>query len=91
MKNILIFDDEILQSFKKEIKPKIVDRWEHDDFRVSMMYWMKVIDWIRREKKFIRYMWHKKKRIQKKWDKIYNDRYKIIKTNPMMITWLPVV
>jgi hypothetical protein len=55
-----------------------------------MMYWMRVFDWRRKENKFIRYMFNKNKRIQKKWDKIFNDRTKEITVYPWIMHWLAV-
>ncbi len=87
MKTVLVFDDEILTWLRKELQtyqPEV----SQNDFAVSMRYWLKILDWTRKENKFIRYMFHKKKRIQKKWDKIYNDRFKVVSHNPMMLSWL---
>lgn len=91
MKTVLVFDDEILNtfnSFKREIEPVEID--SHDDLKVSMMYWMKIIDWRRKENKFIRYMFNRKRRIQKKWDKIFNNRTKEVTIYPWIISWLTV-
>jgi len=84
-KNILIFDDDVLTSFKDTFKPKVVQssNWY---LRWDMMYWMQIFDCTKKEKKFIRYMFHKKRRIQKKWDKIFNDRYRKINTSPFAMT-----
>jgi len=83
MKSIIVFDDEIFSSFKNTLKPKIVDNWDNWYLKASFNYWMKVYWCWMKKKEFIRYMFHKKRRIQKKWDKIYNDRYREININPM--------
>ncbi len=84
MKSIIVFDDDIFNSFKNMSNPKIIERKEDSWIRWDMMYWMKVYNWIQTKKVFARYMWNKNKRIQKKWDKIYNDRFIEKKFNPML-------
>lgn len=88
-KTILVFDNDILNSFKSIPEPKIAQRLNDSWLRWDMMYWMKILDCTRKEKKFIRYMFNRNRRIQKKWDKKYNDRYKEINKTPF-ITWLSV-
>ena len=87
MKNIIVFDDEILQEFSK-FKPKISQLEVNNNWfliNTRFWFWMKVYDWRIREKVFVRYMFNRKKRIQKKWDKIYNDRFKINIHTPMSL------
>lgn len=83
-KSILVFDDEILNSFKNTLEPKIIRNNDNWYLKASFEYWMKVYGcWIKK-KEFIKYMFNRKKRIQKKWDKIYNNKYKEVNINPMM-------
>ena len=89
MKTILVFDDEVLDSFKSFSEPKIVQSSDNWWLRWNMMYGMKVLDCTKKEKRFIRYMFNKKRRVQKKWDKKYNDKFKEVSYNPMM-GWLAV-
>lgn len=79
MRNIIVFDDDIMLWLKRELKeykPRV--QREDTHFQVAMRYWIKVYDWTRKEKVFLRYMWNKKRRIQKKWDKKYNDKFRTI-------------
>ena len=82
MKSVIVFDDEIFNWLKRELEPVITK--SKSNFSVGIEYWIKVYNWTQRKKVFTRYMWNKNKRIQKKWDKIYNDRFKEENFNPML-------
>lgn len=86
-KCIIIFDEEILQNFKYWIKKDIeIYRWNNNFlYNTSFEYWFNVFDWRRTKKVLIKYMFSKRKRVQKKFDKKYSY-YKEIKVN-----WFPYI
>jgi len=73
-KTNIIFDRIEIETPKKE-------EW----FKVGTHYWMKLFN-ESKKKKQVRYMFHRKRRIQKKWDKIYNDKFEIIYSPRYIIT-----